>query len=283
MNTHAKVRLMLYEYVKNELSAKDRPFVDAHLASCAVCVSELHEMEETLQVVTISPSLPSDERTEEYWHGCASTIVEAATGKKHRHRNSVREFLEWIEHIRLVHADYVYAFGGAVAVCLAVLTFWTLYAPSKPDYSSLFQGKSKLLHHVAPDSSGIDGEQSGTMVPARRIGQYFRRSKTLLVGLANLKTEPGDQLDFSTERRVSRDLIREARYLKQQPIDPRSRRLMNELERILIELENIKQDDNLPNVEIIRSGIHHENLLFKIRMAEAMYDSSNILFANERK
>jgi hypothetical protein len=78
-------------------------------------------------------------------------------------------------------------------------------------------------------------------------------------------------------------LVREARYLKQQPLDVRSRQLMNDLERILIELANTEEQNDLPNVEIIRGGIHQENLLFKIRMAEAMYDSAQFMYAGERR
>ena len=58
---------------------------------------------------------------------------------------------------------------------------------------------------------------------------------------------------------------------------------MNDLEKILIELANIEEHRDLPNVEIVRGGIRQENLLFKIRMAEAMYDSSEFTYANEQR
>jgi hypothetical protein len=121
------------------------------------------------------------------------------------------------------------------------------------------------------------------IVPVQRAGQYFRKSKMLLVGLTNMKTDLAEPPDFSSEQRLSRDLIHEARYLKQQPLDSRSRRLVSDLEKILIEVENIKGHDDLPDVEIIRSGIHQENLLFKIRMAEAMLDSAGFITARENR
>jgi len=43
------------------------------------------------------------------------------------------------------------------------------------------------------------------------------------------------------------------------------------MESILIELSNIEGERGASSMDIIRSGIHHENLLFKIRMAEAVY------------
>jgi len=101
----------------------------------------------------------------------------------------------------------------------------------------------------------------------------------LLIGISNLKTGAGEPVDLSVEQRASRDLVREARYLKQRPLDPRVDELIDSMSRILIEMANITRDNQIPNVEIVRSGIHQENLLFKIRMAETVYDSAHIVYA----
>jgi len=53
------------------------------------------------------------------------------------------------------------------------------------------------------------------------------------------------------------------------------------MERILIELANLEEEADLPNVELIQSGIHRENLLFKIRMANPVYDTTRILYARD--
>ncbi len=50
-----------------------------------------------------------------------------------------------------------------------------------------------------------------------RMSQYLRKSKVLLIGIANLETDGGQPVDFSVEQRASRELVREARYLKQRP------------------------------------------------------------------
>jgi hypothetical protein len=189
--------------------------------------------------------------------------------------------VEWIETLLLLRPKSTYAIAGALVVLVVAFAFRTFLPTESSDVSSILNGKSTSLNHVtSPTSSG--GESEFTL-PNERVSQYFRKSKTLLVGLANLRTDQDEPFDFSTERRVSRDLILEARYLKQQPIDPRSRELMNDLERILIELKNTEENNDLPNIEIIRGGIHQENLLFKIRMAEAMYDSTRFLTARDNR
>jgi hypothetical protein len=91
-----------------------------------------------------------------------------------------------------------------------------------------------------------------------------------MVGLMNMKPANGDQPDLITEQTVSRELIQEARYLSQQNIDERTKRLITDLEKILIELANIEEAYDLPDIEILRAGIRQENLLFKLRMGDQL-------------
>jgi hypothetical protein len=100
--------------------------------------------------------------------------------------------------------------------------------------------------------------------------QYVRKTKMILVGITNMKAD-GEDVDISSEQERSKALLQQARYLKSQPIDDRSAKLIDELQMILTELANMKDQGNAPNVEILRSGVHHENLLFKIRMEEQKY------------
>jgi hypothetical protein len=282
MNGHGDIQLMLYEYLRDELTPADRATVETHLSSCKDCTGELKALHETLSLIPVTVTVPSEERTEEFWHSFASSVTAKASVRKRTTKNPFAELVDWIEETLLLRPRYAYTVGGSIAVALATLAFWTFITPTPRDLSGTGQ-HGKLLEHVSrPTTDGqAVNEQSG--IPVQRVNDYFRKSKTLLVGLANMKIDNTERLDFSAERRVSRDLVREARYLKQQPLDVRSRHLMNDLEKILIELENIEEQSDLSNVEIIRGGIHQENLLFKIRMAEAMYDSAQFIYATEQR
>jgi hypothetical protein len=44
------------------------------------------------------------------------------------------------------------------------------------------------------------------------------------------------------------------------------------MEKVLIKLSNIREQTEFPELAIIRSGIERENLLFKIRITETLYD-----------
>jgi hypothetical protein len=282
MTGHSDIQLMFYEYLRDELAPSDRATVETHLSSCKECTDEFKALNETLSLFPAPTRMPSEERTEEFWHSFASSIIAKATARKRITKNPFAEVVDWIEEILLLRPRYAYAVGASITVALASLAFWTFITPTQRELSDDRQHGKPLGHvsQLATYGETID-EQSG--IPVQRVNQYFRKSKTLLVGLANMKMNNAEPLDFSTERRVSRDLVREARYLKRQPLDVRSRHLMNDLERILIELENIEEQNDLSNVEIIRGGIHQENLLFKIRMAEAMYDSAQFMYASERR
>ena len=274
---HANVRLMMYEYLQDGLSPSERSEVEAHLNECKECTTELRSLSELIALFPLPTTRASEERPEQYWNQFASRIELKISNQKRMHSNQLADVVEWIEGLFFLRPKYTYAIGGALILMVVAFAFRTFLPHDGRDVSSGVNNKSKRFEHITnPVTSGNEHEFA---VPNERVSQYFRTSKTLLVGLANLRTDQEELLDFTTERRVSRDLIREARYLKQQPIDPRSRELMNNLERILVELGNIKEKNDLPNVEIIRGGIHQENLLFKIRMAEAMYDSTRFVSA----
>jgi len=123
----------------------------------------------------------------------------------------------------------------------------------------------------APSAEGPRGD---AVVPVmgvssrQAVEEYFTASRMLLIGIANMSPEEGKPIDLSLERTTARSLVRQARLLADEPIDERSQELLGELERILIELANLEESADVPGIELIRTGVRQQNLLFKIRMAE---------------
>lgn len=281
MNGHRKVQLMLYEHLRDELTPHDRSVVESHLASCKSCKAKLEMMRSTLAQLPTPGGQASDARSDQFWNDFASSVVQKVNQKEAAKKNPVIDLVEWIEELFFLHPVYSYSAVGTVAAVLVVFAFWTFSPHEDRDVSA--ERTAPSVHQSTIETASTEGATVAIEVSPERMNKFFRKSKTLLVGLANLRADEGEPLDLSTERRVSRDLIHEARYLKHQPIDARSREVINDVDRILIELANIEANRNLLNVEIIRSGIHHENLLFKIRMAEAAYDSASFLYASDRR
>lgn len=259
---HSDVQSLLYDFLHDELSDADRTAVEQHLVSCRQCADELAGLQKTLAVLPRPSSQPDDERDEMFWHSLAMNVQRDIRGER-KSRTGV--FLALVDRIRsfvTLRPAYAYSAGAALAA-IGIAAFF-------------FRPQLESPIHVAEKENMYE---EARIIPTanesqQRISDYFRKSKTLLVGIANLRTEDEPNIDLSNEKSVSRSLVHEARLLQQQPLDGRSARLIRDLEKIMIELANLEETNDLPNVELIRSGIRQENLLFKIRMAAASYDTS---------
>ena len=257
---HKSIQHQLYPYLKKELHPDEHRMVEDHLASCDACMKELQEIRSVLDAFPEPHQSPSGSRTEEFWNAFAFNVEQRIRGGEIPHNPPRPSFPEFID-LLLVHRWRIVAATVALGVILGSLVF--VRFPNVPE---------EVHQQVAVSEPAGEAE-----MVTDRANQYFQKSKLLLVGITNLKTTEGQPVDVTTERRVSRELVHEARYLKQQPLDERSTKLINNLDRILIELANMEQETDLPNVEMIRSGIRQENLLFKIRMAQPMYDSTQFI------
>lgn len=259
---HSDILNLLYDYVADELSAADKQKVEQHLSTCSKCSNELTELQHTITLLTDAKSeVPGNSRDEAFWASLTRSVEEEIRELPRPKPSLLMGVFEKIRLLFSLRPGYAYAIvGSAVAILLAAVLFpWSKPEPEQFAVRQAQSDSSLVLAHAKNQE---------------RIGEYFRRSKTLLIGIANLKTDRQSDLDLSLERKVSRDLIRETRFIKYQPINNRTEKLVRDLEKILIELANTEEDIDLPNVELIRSGIHQENLLFKIRMAEASFESA---------
>jgi putative zinc finger protein len=259
---HSYIKSILYEFVRAELPPAEMAEVAAHLGSCERCTREVAEIREIVTLSAGNLSAPSDQRSPEYWNRFAASVERRIESSSSGRIGRGMTVLDDLAAFFTLRPRALAVFGTALgAVVLTLLLFRIGHTPSEE-----------------PAKVAQIEEGSAPVVPAdNRIGDYFRKSKVLLVGITHLKTDDDQQLDLTRESRVSRELLDDARYLKNQPLDLRSARLIDDLQKILVELANIKEHEGLPNVDIIRSGIHRENLLFKIRMAEASCDSTRFV------
>jgi hypothetical protein len=268
-----------------ELPPGEQTAVQQHLDSCPACSAEYENLREAIGLVPRPSALPEDERTEEFWQGFAGG-VERRLASRVRRLPFLDRLRDGIVSLFVMRGGQIAAAGLSAAMAVLALVL-ILHRPADRDGKASDGPKpGQEAAHPAPSSSlestpPVQGAEAaaGTAAPHRllyagnRVTQYFRRSKILLIGITNMQDEPEGSLDLSAERRTSRALVKESRYLKQQSnLDPRARELIDELNRVLIGLANLS--DDTPGVEIIRGGIKQENLLFKIRMAEAALDTT---------
>ncbi|MBI5020599.1 MAG: zf-HC2 domain-containing protein [Ignavibacteriales bacterium] len=248
MIRHKKIQIQLYDYLQNALPESDRKIVENHLRSCEVCKRSVEDVKKVIDKFE-SVTAPADERNAEYWNNFAMSVER----KIHTRRNKliVSNIIDQLYSLFVINKKTTIAFSTAMILIFVVGLWYTneLRTIKSPAYRS-------------------SAENQDTILVEKRVGDYFRKSKTLLVGLTNLEVDQGQSLDLNTEQNISRELINESRNLRRQPIDIRSAELIGDMENLLVNFSEIGSRTNHPEFENIRQKIYRDNLLFKIRMAE---------------
>jgi hypothetical protein len=272
----AHVKELLYDFASGEATQAERERVQTHLATCPSCTADLESIFSALAVLPRPVRPPSDERDKAFWTSFANEIEAKIRVAPSPRRSTLRDFRE--EALAFVSSNRGRLLAGAGSLALAMAAFMLFWqGPWSAPVSPQAAGPDPAYQTTNPVTGPVTGPGTGPSTDpmpglvvqnaSLRMNDYLKKSKILFVGIANMKTD-GQAVDLRAERKQSRALIHEARYLRSQPLDARSAKLIGELERILIELANLEETRDLPDVELIRTGIRKENLLFKIRMTE---------------
>jgi hypothetical protein len=254
MMTHRRVQRLLYEYTTGEADPTTVRDIETHLRSCTRCTADLDDMRRTAESIH---EAAAEEHPDEFWDGLLTKIEQRIRVEEPQTASPRFSASGWIDSLFIVRRP-VLSFAMLIAVCaFTALAVWVITFPAQRPGSV-----------VSPQQPSPQADLHA------RTDQYLRRSQTLLVGLANMKASDDEPVDLTAERRASRSLIHEARYLKEENLDPVSAQVVYGLEPILVELANSPTDQSRAAVDLIRQGIFKRNLLFKVRMAELMRDSA---------
>lgn len=256
MTKHTTIQIQLYDFIQGGLSESERETVAAHLRTCAACAAEADEVRSLIAAHAGGHADPAASLPPAFWTTLLNE-VDTRIATQPPAQPWYRKLADWMKPAPT--PQYRIALTGAALLIVAgsALITW------------------RVMRH-APDpvppavADAVSADTPAVATPTR-LQKYLHRSRTLLVGVANMNV-PGDQpADLQAEREASRALVLEARALRQEPLDANSARLINDLEKIQIELANMSPDDASPGVDMIRQGIESKNLLFKLRIAETLY------------
>jgi len=245
---------MLYDYTTGQLSDTDRVRLMDHLSACRVCSDHLQRIQMSVRLLAHAATKPSDRLSPEYWKGFSREVETRLRDQRTASVSSLQRTGDWIEEWVLGRRRTLAFTGGALAIVVLLSFFVKLPHPAEQEPVT----HAGALQEVRPAP------------PSAQVHQYLRRSRALLVGLEHMEVPAARTVDLQTEQKLSRELLQQARDLQGHPMDLHTSRLVGDVERVLIEIATT--DDAGPrHVETIRSGIRQENLLFKLRMAEAAY------------
>jgi hypothetical protein len=222
--------------------APDEARIDSHLAACETCQHEYARLNRVLALVDTADSFnpvespgPAFER--EVWARLAPALA--------AHRES------WIS--RLLHGTPRWALaGGVAALVLAAFVAGRFTGDGPPAV-------------VADADTDVAGR---VLVVA--VVDHLDRSQMVLMEVMNADVESA--LDLSGEQTLARELITANRLYRQtatQTGDGGTSAVLDELERVLLEIANTPEDATKDDLDALRARISSRGLLFKVRVVHS--------------
>jgi hypothetical protein len=235
----------------HELSAEEQKEFDGHLASCADCASSFRGMQGTLLLMDKRTRPEPDEA---YWRAYSKNVQEKlAAGAA-----ATPRLLPPRGNRPRLHGP-VWSYGIAATLLLvAGIYLGRTYFGGRSGEADPRPGA--VTQQVAQNDS----------INAMALA-YLERSKNLLLGFVNDDGDRSTPPDLHQRQEISRQLIENAHFLNaalNRPDQQRMRRLIGELEVILLELANVEVGPGKPAVELVKRGVDHRSILLKINIEE---------------
>jgi anti-sigma factor RsiW len=234
MNEHlTEDELILHSY--GEVDRADRSRVDTHLASCPYCQLEKEKLARVMSMIDTAPLVEAPlgfERT-------AWARLEPALDANRSGWKTFFWFPQW-------------ALAGGVAALLVV---------------AFVAGRVSGGDPAAPPSSGAVAQVEPERVLETEVGNHLDRTQMMLVELANAETDGADVLAGEQERAV--DLVAANRLIRQSAMqsgDTQIVDMLEDLERVLLEVANAPADVTSNDLTDLQSRISREDLLFRLRV-----------------
>jgi len=219
--------------------ANERAGIAGHLAACEECRAELERIEAVLAALdTLPVPDPGDDYGRRVWQQLAPRLPEKRKPW----------WQPWFEPKRL----------GALGALAAMLVIAFLAGritkdrPSKPDVVA-------------------NREQIRERVLVVAVGEHLGRSEMMLVELSNAAPrDPAQkQVNISAEQRRAEDLLDENRLYRQTAVqegDTALASVLDELERVLLDVAHTPEEVTPAQLEKIRQKIESQGILFKVRV-----------------
>ena len=148
------------------------------------------------------------------------------------------------------------ALAGAMAVLLVAAFFAGRYSP-----------------HPEQPQSAAHAQQGRDRILFVAVGEHFERSRMVLVELVN--SPEGVPVNMSNSRQWAEDLVESNRLYRQtamQAGDQGLSSVLDELERVLLEVAHSPDQVSPGEFDALRKRIESRGILFKLRVVETQMD-----------
>jgi hypothetical protein len=226
----------LIAYREGEVLRKEE--IAAHVAGCEECRGELERIEAVLRALdTLGVPDPGEDYGRHVWQQIAPRLTEKPAAW----------WRVWFEPRRLA------AFGGLAA--LVIVAFFV----------------GRVTKRSTPGEPALTAGQVREKVLVVAVGEHLGRSEMMLMELSN--AEPANasakHVNISTEQRRAEDLLEENRLYRQtamQQGDEKLASVLDDLERVLLDVAHSPDEVTPAQFEAIRKRIEAQGILFKVRV-----------------
>ena len=218
--------------------AEQREVISEHLAACKECRAELQRIEAVLAALdTLPVPDPGVDYGRQVWKQIAPRLAEKPG----------RWWQAWLEPRRLAAA-------GAV-LALVVGAFLV--------------GRISTKHDLGNNAASKEQVRERILVVA--VGEHLGHSERMLVELSNAAPSGPKQkeVNISAEQQRAEDLLQENRLYRQTALqegDAGLASVLDELERVLLDVAHSPEEVTPAQLEAIQKKIEARGILFKVRV-----------------
>ena len=260
-NTHCdSIQHLMVDALFGDIDSAGEAQLKGHLDTCASCSQMFAEMQSTLTVTKqVTVELPPDS----YWAGFQQRLDERIVAEQRKRK--LLDMNVWATRLQGLFTlsgrpqfTFAYQFGLAVILILVGVLIGRYGFTDNSASSGLA-------------SEGVDSTAVRAMQVASQTESYLNRSSVLLLGLVNhdVESDGNTILNFDHKRDVASTLVEDAAVLKAS-LNPSEEAqlllLIEELEKILLQIANLELQEDMPGIEMIQHGIEGRALLLKINL-----------------
>ncbi len=229
MNHPSEEQLILYYY------GEETAPLTAHFTACEECRDEYRKLQ---RVLNTAECLPVPERAPDYGTQVWKRLQPAVGGRSRRF---------W-----LAQPAWRYLAASGMATALLALAFLAGRYAQHP--------KSTAQIAAAPARERI-------LLVA--VGDHLQRSQVVLAELSNLGAGQKGRVDIGYEQRAAEDLLDSSRLFRMTAAsngDNATANLLDELERVLLDVAHAPADVSPGELEQLQKRISDAGILFKVRV-----------------
>lgn len=244
----------LNDYVERDLSPAEHVRVATHLETCADCALFVADMQ---QIVRDASALGPLEPPAHVWTAIKSQVERVGGVERVDGVGGV----ERVDGVGRVDGRWTKLAWGLATAALIVLAFLTGRFVNQREQQVASQ------HEDAGGPASADDATVRERVLLIAVGDHLERSQMVLVELAHAETR--DELDISAERQLADDLVASNRLYRQtaqQMGQANVARLLDELERVLVEVARGPSTVSMQQLADLQQRIESQGILFKVKV-----------------